>query len=149
MLDKNRPYSRLEIDKVFNKVKVEMHNNALARGKERGLKKAFYIDLYTGQELLGGDAYDYEHIRSAEAVFNQYKGILKDEQIALVVNCPENVGVTLSSLNRSKGKLRMEDWLNNMNNISTYGIDVALTNANLKRADKGIERKRKQLSENN
>lgn len=145
MLDKNRPYSRLEIDKVFNKIKAEMHNNALLRGKQRGINKAVYQDLYTGQELLGGDTYDYEHIRSAEAVFNEYKADLTDEKIALVVNCPENVGVTLSSLNKSKGKRKMEDWLTNNTNITTYGVDVALTKANLKKADKGIDKKAKQL----
>jgi hypothetical protein len=145
MLDKNRPYNRLEIDKVFAKVKAKMHNDALLTGKERGLNKAFYIDLYTGRELLGGDPYDYEHIRSAEAVFNKYKAILKDEQIALVVNCSENVGVTLSSLNKSKGKRKMEDWLNNANNILKYGVDITLTKTKLKKADKGIEKKVRKL----
>tara|TARA_R110002126_G_C10483197_1_gene502144 strand:- start:4482 stop:4940 length:459 start_codon:yes stop_codon:yes gene_type:complete len=149
MLDKNRPYSRLEIDKVFTKVKATMHAKALLRGKERGINKAFYIDLYTGKELLGGDPYDYEHIRSSEAIFNEYKGVLNDEQIALVVNCNENVGVTLSSLNKSKGKRKMEDWLENPKNIVTYNVDMTLTKANLKKADKGIERKIKEFNKLN
>ncbi len=139
MIDKERPYWRVEIDSLFAKVKAEMHALALLRGKEKGLNKAVYQDVYTGKELFGGDAYDYEHIRSAEAVFNEYKSVLTNEQIALVVNCPENVGVTLSSINKSKGKRRMEDWLENEQNITTYGIDLNFTKSNLKKADKGIE----------
>lgn len=139
MIDKERPYWRVEIDLLFAKVKAGMHANALLRGKEKGLNIAVYQDVYTGKELFGGDAYDYEHIRSAEAVFNEYKSVLTNEQIALVVNCPENVGVTLSSINKSKGKRRMEDWLENEQNITTYGIDLNFTKSNLKKADKGIE----------
>lgn len=145
MKDKNRPYSRLEINKVFTKVKAEMHAKALLRGEKRGIDKAVYIDLYTGEELLGGDPYAYEHIRSAEAIFNKYKSNLTYQQIALVVNCPENVGVTLSTLNNSKGKKAMEDWIDNRQNVSNYGVDMKLTMANLKKADKGIEKKVSEL----
>lgn len=145
MLDINRPYNRLEINKVFAKVKAEMHAKALLRGEIKGINKAVYVDVYTGQELLGGDSYAYDHIRSAEDIFNSYKSVLTDQQIALVVNCPENVGVTLSSLNNSKGKKRMEDWLENSDNIKLYGVDVDLTMFNLKKADKGIEKKVKEL----
>ena len=124
MIDKERPYWRIEIDLIFNKIKAEMHTKALLRGKERGLNKAVYQDVYTGKELFGGDPYDYEHIRSAEAVFNEYKSVLTNEQIALAVNCQENVGVTLSSINKSKGKRKMEDWLENKQNITIYGISI-------------------------
>ncbi len=145
MLDKNRPYSRLEIDKVFNKVKATMHAEALVRGKAKGLGNALYQDIYTGKTLIGGDDYAYDHIRSAEAIHSKYKAILTDEQIAQVVNCPENVGTTLASINISKGKKNMEDWLSNSNNISNYNIDLNLTKVNLKNADKGIERKANEL----
>ena len=140
MKDEKRPYSRLEIDKVFNKVKASMHIEALARGRSKGLNKAFSKDIYTGKDLYGGDPYAYDHIRSAESVFNKYKSALSDEQIAIVVNWPENVGVTLSSLNNSKGKKLMEDWLQNQNNILKYDIDLNLTKENLKKADKGIKK---------
>lgn len=145
MGEKNRPYSRLEINKVFTKVKAEMHGKALLNGEKRGINKAVYTDLYTGKELLGGDPYAYEHIRSAEAIFNKYKSELTDQEIALVVNCPENVGVTLASLNNSKGKKAMEDWMANSSNLIAYGVDVNLTKANLKKADKGIKKKVSEL----
>ena len=90
MIDTDRPYRRIEIDKVFTKVKAGMQAAALLRGKARGLNLAIYQDVYTGKELIGGDPYDYEHIRSSESIYNTYKSILTDEQIALVVNCPEN-----------------------------------------------------------
>ena len=145
MIDKERPYWRVEIDSLFAKVKAEMHARALLRGKEKGLNKAVYQDVYTGKELFGGDAYDYEHIRSAEAVFNEYKSVLTNEQIALVANCPENVGVTLSSINKSKGKKRMEDWLENNQNIKAHSIDLNLVKSNLKKADEGIIKAVKRL----
>jgi hypothetical protein len=145
MIDPIRPYRRIEIDKVFTKVKARMQAAALLRGKARGIDKALYQDVYTGKELIGGESYDYEHIRSSEAVYNSYKSILTDDQIALVVNCPENVGVTLTFINKSKGKRRMEDWLANPANIAVNGIDLKLTLSNLKKADEGIERTFKSL----
>lgn len=142
MIDSDRPYRRTEIDTIFGKTKARMQKEALIRGGD-GL--ALYIDVYTGKTLRGGDPYDYEHLRSSEAVHTQYKSIFTDEQIALVVNCPENVDVTLRSINQSKGKRRMEDWLSNPANITTNGIDLKLTLANLKKADEDIERMVKSL----
>jgi len=137
MIDHNRPYSRLAIDKVFTKTKAGMQQAALIRGGD-GL--ALYIDCYTGKTLRGGDPYDYEHLRSSESVHTQFKSCLTDDQIALVVNCSENVGVTLSFINKSKGKRKMEYWLSNPANIVVNGIDLKLTLANLKKTDDGIER---------
>lgn len=139
MIDATRPYRRIEIDKVFTKAKAVMQTAALLRGKAKGLDRAHYQDTYTGKELRGGDPYDYEHIRSSEEIHSKYKSILTDDQIALVVNCPENVGVTLTFINKSKGKRKMEDWLSNPANIVVNGIDLKLTLANLKKADEGIE----------
>lgn len=136
MIDSQRPYRRTEIDKIFTKTKACMQQAALIRG---GNGIALYIDVYTGKTLRGGDPYDYEHLRSSEAVHTQYKSVLTDEQIALVVNCPENVSVTLRCINQSKGKRKMEDWLSNPANITANGIDLKLTLANLKKADEGIE----------
>jgi ABC-type sugar transport system substrate-binding protein len=140
MLDQNRPFCRVEIDRVFNRVKAAMHVTALVSGKSKGLTQAHYYDAYTGKELIGGDAYEYAHIRSSEEIHTRYKSILTDEEIALVVNCVENVAVTLTSINRAKGKKKMEDWLRNNDNIVTYGIDLKLALTKLKKADDGIER---------
>ncbi len=142
MIESNRSYSRLAIDLIFNKTKAAMQKAALIRGGD-GL--ALYIDCYTGKTLRGGDPYDYEHIRSSEEIHSKYKSILTDDQIAIVVNCTENVGVTLTFINKSKGKRRMEDWLSNPGNIVVNGIDLKLTFANLKKADEGIERMVKSL----
>lgn len=142
MIDPIRPYRRIEIDKIFTRTKASMQQAALIRGGD-GI--ALYIDVYTGKTLRGGDPYDYEHLRSSEAVHTQYKSLLTDEHIALVVNCPENVAVTLRCINQSKGKRKMEDWLSNPANITANGIDLKLTLANLKKADRGIERMAKSL----
>jgi hypothetical protein len=137
MIDPIRPYRRIEIDKIFTRTKASMQQAALIRGGD-GI--ALYIDVYTGKTLRGGDPYDYEHLRSSESVHTQFKSLLTDEQIALVVNCSENVAVTLRCINQSKGKRKMEDWLSNPANITENGIDLKLALSNLKQADEGIER---------
>lgn len=143
MIDPTRPYRRTEIDIVFAKRKALMQQEALKRGGD-GL--ALYTDCYTGETLRGGDRYDYEHIRSSEMVHSKYKHLLTDEQIALVVNCPENVSVTLRTINQSKLKQAMEDWMGKSDNITKHNINLKLTLANLKKADDGIERMVKSLT---
>lgn len=135
MIDPNRPYRRTEIDLAFNKRKALMQKEALIRG---GDGKALYIDCYTGKTLRGGDLYDYEHIRSSEEIFMKYRNILTNEQIAEVVNCPENVGVTLTAINKSKGKYRMEDWMKSGLNKVEYDVSEIQTLFSLRSADAGI-----------
>jgi hypothetical protein len=77
-----------------------------------------YRDVYIGMTLRGGHPYDHKHIRSSEELFSKYKAILSDEQITFIVNCPENVAVTLRAINQSKGKRRMEDWLSTYHKYS-------------------------------
>lgn len=146
MIDKDRPYRRIEINMEFSKAKKVMHAAALSRGKAKGYDKAHYIDVYTGKVLIGGDSYDYEHLRSSKEIYTRYKSSLTNDQIALVVNCPENIGVTLSAINKSKGKRSMEEWLNNPTNIIDYNINLKLTKSNLKKADAGIIKMVKKLS---
>ena len=119
-----------------------MHQEALERG---GDGVALYTDCYTGKILRGGDRYDYEHIRSSEAVFMAYRDRLTNHEIAEVVNCPENVSVTLRTINQSKGKMRMEDWLANPSNVSNHDIDEVLTRRTLANADRGIQKKVKEI----
>jgi hypothetical protein len=139
---KSRPYSRLEIDKEFIKRKAIMHAEALVGGNDR----ASYQDCYTGKILNGGDPYDYEHIYGSEWVHTTYKHLLSDEQIALVVNCQENVGVTLRKINQSKGKTNPEIWFANDINIRNNDIDISWAMGNIQKAKKAIERMVKELS---
>ena len=137
-----RPYNRYEIDLLFTKRKAEMQKEALVRG---GDGRALYTDCYTGEILRGGDRYDYEHIRSSEEIFMTYRDRLTNHEIAEVVNCPENVAVTLRVINQSKGKMRMEDWLSNQANVSKHGINLSLAKKSASNADKGINRKVKDI----
>ena len=141
-LDTNRPYHRTEIDQIFTKVKALMHQKALARG---GDGKALYTDCYTGKTLRGGDRYDYEHIRSSQAVFIEYRDRLTNSEIAEVVNCPENVAVTLRTINQSKGKMRLETWISNSNNTTKHNIDIDFAKNSAAIADKGIQRKAQEI----
>ena len=142
MHNPNRPYHRYEIDLLFTKTKAQMHQKALARGDDG---KALYTDCYTGKTLRGGDRYDYEHIRSSEAIFMEYRDRLTNHEIAEVVNCPENVAVTLRTINQSKGKMKMEDWLSKVNNIANHKINVSLSKNAAAQADRGIEQKAKEI----
>lgn len=138
ILLRTRPYHRTEIDLLFTKVKSQMHQLALARGGD-GI--ALYTDCYTGEILRGGDRYDYEHKRSSEAIFMKYREQLTDKELAKVVNCPENVSVTLRTINQSKGKMNMEDWMASSNNITKYKVNETLTEKALANADIGIQNK--------
>lgn len=138
MLNPTRPYKRKEIDLLFRKVKAQMHHEALVRS---GDGRAIYNDCYTGKILRGGDRYDYEHIRSSEAIFMKYRDRLTDYQIAEVVNCPENVAVTLRTINHSKGKMKLEEWLSNSSNIARHDINMNLSEKNMRKADLGIKKK--------
>ena len=137
-----RLYHRTEIDLLFTKVKAQLHQQALAKGGD-GI--AIYTDCYTGETLRGGDRYDYEHIRSSEAVFMAFRDRLTNHEIAEVVNCPENVSVTLRTINQSKGKMRMEDWLANASNVSNHKINVAIARNAIVQADRGIQQKVKEI----
>ena len=56
----------------------------------------------------------------------EYRDRLTNSEIAEVVNCPENVAVTLRVINQSKGKMRLEDWLSNQNNVTKHNIILSL-----------------------
>jgi len=131
--DPNRPYYRKEIDIVFGKVKAAMHVQAVIKGN--GV--ALYEDCYTGKPLRGGDAYDYEHIIASEIIFMQYRTTHTNQQIALLVNCPENVKTTLRTLNQSKGKTPLLNWLNPQN-ITRFGIDKNLAIQHYEKAHNAI-----------
>jgi hypothetical protein len=142
-MNPSRPYLRFEIDKVFAQVKAGMHAAAVKRGGGRAL----YEDCYTGKSLYGGDPYDYEHIYGSEWVHSTYKHLLSDAEIAQVVNCPENVGVTLRSINQSKGKTNPETWFANPVNISNHFINISRAMKSIQQAKVGIERVVKVLTQ--
>lgn len=140
MHNPSRPYYRVEIDLVFNKVKAQLHEEAVQRGG--GI--ALFEDCYTGKTLRGGEPYDYEHIRSSEEVFMAYRNRLTNEEIALVVNCPENVKTTLRSINQSKGKRRFEEWAT-PDIIAKHVLCMKTAKKSVENADSGILRVLKAL----
>ncbi|SFI85347.1 hypothetical protein [Myroides guanonis] len=137
----DRPYKRVEIDAVFKKTKTKLHAEAVIRGKG----EALFQDCYTGKVLRGGDLYDYEHIRSSEEIYMKYRDILTNEEIAEVVNCEENVKVTLRSINQSKGKRRFEEWAS-QSIIMKHNICIKTSKENTKIADIGIKKAIKNLN---
>ncbi|MHA7941727.1 hypothetical protein ACJOV8_001435 [Formosa sp. 3Alg 14/1] len=147
MIDPNRPYSRLAINKVFTKLKQYMHKEALKRGLAfDDINVALYNDVYTNLIFRGGDNYEYEHLRSSQNVFEKYKHLHTDEDIAKIVNVPENVGITSFEINRHKDKYAMETRiLNDSNKIALYNIDVKRTKKHLKQADLAMEKMSKSI----
>ena len=139
-IDPNRPYFRVEIDHIFDKRKKLMHNEALTRGLEfDNSKKALFKDCYTGKILRGGDRYDYEHIIAAEEIFMHYRATNTNEEIAEIVNHPDNVAVTLRTINQYKGKYPLTSrLLDNPEKILEFDIDVSLAKANLEKARKAV-----------
>lgn len=134
MNDIARPYHRGEINRAFERAKAVLHAEAMLRGNGR----AHYIDTYTGEELWGGDRYDYDHIFPSEMIHSRYKERLSDLQIAEIVNIPENIAVTLRSINQSKGKKDPEIWIQDSRILLATPIDVKLTTQAIERAKKAI-----------
>jgi outer membrane protein OmpA-like peptidoglycan-associated protein len=154
MIDPNRSYNRDEINRKFKTAIKELHAEALENGAklevydDQGKARAVCKDVYTGKELLGGDEinkFEYDHIRSSAYIHNKYKGILPDDEIAELVNCRGNIGATHKSINRSKGKLDMENLLDNSVKSKKLGIDEKITKSSIQAADLAIERKVKEI----
>ena len=139
-IDPKRPYFRIEIDHVFDKRKTAMHNAALNRGLEfDNSEKALFTDCYTGKTLRGGDRYDYEHIIAAEEIFMHCRATHSNEEIAEIVNHPDNVAVTLRTINQYKGKYPLTSrLLDNPEKILEFDIDVKLAKSNLEKAKKAV-----------
>ncbi len=145
IINPKRNYNRTAINKVFDIKKREMHAKALKRGYNENIKNAVFTDGYTGKRLLGGTKYEYDHVRSAEYIYNKYKSILTDDEIAQVVNCNENIITTSTKINRAKGKRPLENLLDNINRKEELGINLKLAIQTLKNADKGIQRKIREI----
>ena len=122
-----------------------MYAKGLKRGYNENIKNAVFTDGYTGKRLLGGTKYEYDHVRSAEYIYNKYKSILTDDEIAQVVNCNENIITTSTKINRAKGKRPLENLLDNINKKKELEINSKLAIQNLKNADKGIQRKIREI----
>lgn len=144
----NRPYSRIAIDKEFKIIKAQMHSEALTRGAKENVKNAVFKDAYTGKKLIGGGKYEFDHIRSAENIYNKYKALLTDDEIAKVVNCNENVVATHMDINRAKGKWDLEKLLEDNQKVKKLGINLPLTKQTAKKADEAIKRKVQEIIKN-
>lgn len=134
-MDISRPYHRGEINKAFERAKAKLHLEALQRGK--GI--AFYIDSYTGSELWGGGRYDYDHIYPSEIIHSRYKDKLTDLEIAEILNIPENIAVTLRSINQSKGKKDPENWIKNISTGEASPIKIDIAMKAIEKAKRAIE----------
>jgi len=135
-----RPYSRTEIDLVFKARKQLMHNKALIQGEHYdGNRLALYIDCYTGKILRGGERYDYEHIISAEEIFMHYRTTYSNKQIAEIVNHPDNVSVTLRTINQYKGKYDLQSRILDCPEIiSRFKIDKRVAVKNFEKAKRAV-----------
>lgn len=136
-----RPYHRGEINRSFERAKAILHAEAMLRGNGT----AYYIDTYTGEELWGGDRYDYDHIFPSEMLHSRYKDRLTDLEIAQIVNIPENIAVTLRSINQSKGKKDPEFWILDSSIMVGTSIKLTRVKSAIAIAKSAIEKKASQF----
>jgi outer membrane protein OmpA-like peptidoglycan-associated protein len=126
-----RSYTRDALNtQLFNKAKKGMHQKALEIGRQgnivnsQGELCAVFNDMYTDLPFKGGDDnYEYDHIISSHVIHSKYKRYFSDNEIAEIINVPENIGVTSRNINRSKGKYEMSQLLKNEQKLATLGID--------------------------
>jgi hypothetical protein len=88
-------------------------------------------DLSDGPE--GRRPWDTEHVVAAKELHEdeRVKLFLDEQAGADLANTPENLGATVESLNRSKGRVSLEDWANrpskedpSRTNAEVHGIDM-------------------------
>ena len=114
-------YRRDIFTKGFKRVKDEIFKET----------KNFHTDTYTGKALKPGEDWDFEHIISAKE-FSQLKNVeeLDFEIQSKILNSRENIGFTDRTINKSKSKHDLIEWLNrksngrNLTNAVFYGINI-------------------------
>ena len=115
-------YKRSIYTKGFNQIKKQL---SLETGN-------FHTDTYTGQPLRPGEPWDFEHIISAKE-FSSLSNVesLEDETLSTILNNRKNIGFTLRTINKSKDKYSLTEWLNRKSNGRTvtnavfYSIDIS------------------------
>ncbi|WP_143961351.1 hypothetical protein [Litoribacter populi] len=142
----NRPYNRTAINEVFKIRRNEFHLEGLARG-ENG--KSAFTDIYTGEKFIGGQKFDYDHIVSSHALFEKYKHVLTDRQIAELVNIKANIGPTMRPINKSKGKWDLLYWFEKSDASNRFGVKEELVKEQYQKANFAIEKKLQELLKEN
>jgi hypothetical protein len=115
------PYQRNIFEKGFTKIKQQLH-------KETG---NYHTDTYTGNSLKPGEAWDFEHIISAKEFSSLPNvGLLSADLQSNILNNRKNIGFTMRTINKSKGKHSLVEWLRwksngrTVTNAKFYGIDM-------------------------
>src|SRR5690554_130047 len=114
-------YRRDVFEKDFAKVKHELYLET----------KNYHTDTYTGKALIPGGTWDFEHIISAKE-FSSLPNFDKVDINILsnILNNRRNIGFTDRTINKSKSKYGLSEWLNRksnnrqVNNAVHYGIDI-------------------------
>lgn len=114
-------YQRNIFEKEFIRAKAKL---AEATGN-------FHTDTYTKKSLEPGGSWDFDHIISAKAFTDlPNANLLPNEVQARILSSPENIAVTDRTINKSKNKHDLLDWLTNqsngrkLSNAEYYKVDV-------------------------
>lgn len=118
-------YRRDIFEKGFRKIKQNLYAET----------DNYHTDTYTGKSLIPGGSWDFEHIISAKE-FSDLPNIEKlDFEIqSQILNNRNNIGFTEKTINKSKSKYDLMEWLNrksngrNINNSEFYNIDIIHAN---------------------
>lgn len=114
-------YIRNIFEKGFTEIKRVLYNET----------NNYHTDTYTGKPLKPGEPWDFEHIISAKE-FSGLKGVefLAAEKQSQILNNRKNIGFTLRTINKSKSKYSLDEWVVKNSNGRTisngefYEIDV-------------------------
>lgn len=91
----------------------------------------YHTDTYTGKPLKPGEPWDFEHIISAK----EFSGLENIEKLQVeiqskILNNKKNIGFTLRTINKSKSKYPLDEWVirksngRDISNAEFYGIEV-------------------------
>ncbi|WP_166383966.1 hypothetical protein [Polaribacter sp. 11A2H] len=100
-------YRRDVFEKGFSEIKKILYKET----------NNYHTDTYTGKSLIPGGTWDFEHIISAK----EFSGLNNIEKIdyeiqSKILNNRKNIGFTERSINKSKSKYDLMEWLNRKSN---------------------------------
>jgi hypothetical protein len=114
-------YKRNIFEKGFSEIKRELFKET----------NNYHTDTYTNKPLKPGEPWDFEHIISAKE-FSELGGVekLPIETQSKILNDRCNIGFTLRTINKSKSKYPLNEWVvrkssgRTISNGEFYGVNV-------------------------
>lgn len=111
-----------KISNAFTSTKAKMQRRAINQGGG----KAIYMDAFTGKILWLGDPFEFGYVYSPIQIYDTYKDLLSEDQIAELVNSSANVIVSLTVILESLQEQDPESWLTQEEQRKTFDLDISM-----------------------